>query len=245
MASASPSGWTFVRFGLLVTGEGEEQILPDFLRALTASGRATFKVLRRVPQLRPVTSPKKLPMVGTAKKLTTRDEEIALAGRPFLQNDPANVVVLVDDLESAGRPMRQAVFDRYRAGFDAILGADRGRAGVFFLVNMLEAYYFAHADAVNAALGAAVLWQDYPGDVEEIGHPKGELKRLFPGFDEIRDGQKIAKHLDLAHVLDRSETCASLRVLFSWCTRKMGEAEGAPFRLESGIKEPITAQQLA
>ena len=48
-------------------------------------------------------------------------------------------------------------------------------ASVHFLVNMLEAYYFAHAAATNGVLGTEL--EDFEGDVESIRHPKNDLKK--------------------------------------------------------------------
>lgn len=48
--------------------------------------------------------------------------------------------------------------------FDPILRANKSRASVHFLVNMLEAYYFADADRVNAVLATSL--QDDEGDIE-------------------------------------------------------------------------------
>ena len=46
------------------------------------------------------------------------------------------------------------VTDRYRRVLDTILSSSQSRrASVHFLVNMLEAYFFAHSDAVNSVLG--------------------------------------------------------------------------------------------
>jgi hypothetical protein len=34
--------WAFHQFGLLVTGKGEEDFIPSFLRTLTSDGNCTF-----------------------------------------------------------------------------------------------------------------------------------------------------------------------------------------------------------
>ena len=111
-----------------------------------------------------------------------------------------------------------------------------------FLVNMLEAYYFADAAAVNEHLGTSL--SDYAGDVEDVRHPKNEIKKLSPGFDEVRHGAAIVRTLDLEHVLDNPETCGSLRVLFAWCVKALGLTTGAQFRLDSGIMDVVTGPQL-
>ncbi len=79
---------------------------------------------------------------------------------------------------------------------------------------MLEAYYFADVKAVNAALGLDPPLEDFTGDVETIRHPKNELKRLYPAFDEIDDGGKILDRLDVEYILSRPATCAWLRGCF-------------------------------
>lgn len=84
-----------------------------------------------------------------------------------------------------------------------------------FFVNMIEAYYFADASAINAALRLQL--EDHAGDVEEIRHPKNELKRLNKGFKEIEHEREIVSKLDLNHILANPDTCASLRILAKWC----------------------------
>jgi hypothetical protein len=86
---------------------------------------------------------------------------------------------------------------------------------------MLEAYYFANSAATNRALGQPVLHGDYAGDVEDIPHPKNELKQRFPGFDERVNGSRIVPTLDLDHVLDNPVTCRFLRSLFGWCVERL------------------------
>jgi len=116
------------------------------------------------------------------------------------------------------------------------------RVAVHFLVNMLEAYYFAHAEAVNAVLGTNLA--DFEGDVETIRHPKTSLKQAEPNFDEIADGRKIVERLDLDKVLDNPDTCASLRALFRWCWRAKREDYSDRFQLRQGTCSPITGHQV-
>ena len=94
------------------------------------------------------------------------------------------------------------------------------RASVHFLVNMLEAYYFADAAAINGVLGTELI--DFEGDVETIRHPKNDLKKLSPGFDEVEHGRLILERLDVIHVLSNPSTCRSLRTLFGWCSKAIG-----------------------
>ena len=157
-------------------------------------------------------------MVGTGKTIPDKDtSEIGFEARKWLSRDSNNLLLLIDDLEAARRPIKQSVFDRYRSAIDELLRSqsDRERASVHFLVNMIEAYYFADTAAVNAVLNTRL--SDHPDDVEEIYHPKNDLKKCRPGFDEVRHGEKIIEKLDLEHVLDNPKTCGSLRVLFAWC----------------------------
>jgi hypothetical protein len=116
------------------------------------------------------------------------------------------------------------------------------RASVHFLVNMLEAYYFAHADAVNAVLGTQLA--DFAGDVETIRHPKNELKRHHPGFDEIDHGRAILERLDVPHILSNPETCRSLRTLFGWCSRAIGRESTDVYQLASGSYFEVTRPQI-
>lgn len=245
MADATaPARWRFYKIGLLVTGKGEEQFLPELLRAFTHAGTCTFQVVRRIRQLSPIHSHKRIrKMVGTGKAIPNEDEEIGLTARRWLKAGPDELLLLIDDLEHDRREQKHAIFERYRKAIDTLLLNDeqRARASVHFLVNMLEAYYFADTAAVNAVLGTSI--PDHAGDVEAIRHPKNELKALYRGFDEIAHGKAIVERLDLERVLGDPETCASLRVLFAWCARATRQEPGARFRLDSGAHDVVTGPQ--
>ena len=181
-------------------------------------------------------------MVGQGKTIPDKDaEEIGLPARRYLAARDS-FVVLVDDLEHHRAPQAEKVFRRYRDALDTMLLARKHRASVHFFVNMLEAYYFADAAAVNGVLGTRLA--DYDGDVETIRHPKGDLKSLVPGFDEVRDGEKIVRRLDVPHVLSDSTTCASLRTLFAWCSMAIGLDRHEMYCLERGTYNPITREQI-
>lgn len=244
--TAEPS-LRFFKIGLIVTGKGERSFMPTFLSALTHSGRCTFKVLSKIVQLSPVTSQKrKLNMVGTGKKIPDKDAaKIGIEARIWLNESDNNLVLLIDDMEYDRRKSKQAVYDRYRYALDTMLLSQnhRDRASVHFLVNMLEAYYFADTSAVNAVLGTSL--SDCEGDVEDIRHPKNDLKDLCHGFDEVKHGESIVKKLDLEHVLDNPKTCGSLRVLITWCQKSMGIEPDSRFRLDNGVHADVTSVQLA
>ncbi len=234
----------FFKFGLIVTGKGEQEFLPIFLSSLTKAGSCHFRVLRRVGQRSPRTAPwRELRVVGSSGRIPDKDsQEIGLPARRYLQEDEAALVLVVDDLEEARRASRDGVFRRYREALDHTLGPHYNRASVHFLVNMLEAYYFADPRAVREVLGIELAEPE--GDVEEIRHPKNELKRLARGFDEVIHGHEIVSSLDLERVLSNPQTCGSLRVLVRWCMKKMGENE-ARFCLATGIYDRITGSQLS
>lgn len=244
--TVAPSSWRFYKIGLLVTGKGEEQFLPELFRVLTRAGTCSFKVLRRIPQLSPISSPKRLrqTMKGDGRGLQSLDAEIGRAARNWLEQDASNLLLLIDDLEHARREKIHDVFRRYRTALDTMLRPEqRDRASVHFLVNMLEAYYFADAAAVNAVLGTSLA--DEVEDVENIHHPKNDLKKLYPGFDEVIHGEAIVKRLDVEHVLDDPQTCATLRVLFGWCVQATGGELGARFHLDSVVRDGVTGSQLS
>ena len=125
-------------------------------------------------------------MVGTGMRIPDRDaEQIGIPARRFLSST-GDFVLLVDDLEASRSDEVDAVFDRYRVALDTMLREDMSaKAAVHFLVNMLEAYYFADAKAVNEVLGTDL--EDFDGDVETIGHSKNELKALHARYDEGAD----------------------------------------------------------
>lgn len=246
MGDRAAPGWRFHKFGLLVTGEGEAEFLPSFFRSLMESGTCSFEVIRRIGQRSPLSSPRReLKMLGTGKIIPDKDqEEIGLPARHYIKkNGEHALVLLVDDLEHERRDVAREVFQRYREALDKLLLADRRRASVHFLVNMIEAYYFADAAAVNAELGTVL--PDHASDVEDIRNPKGELKKLVPGFDERSDGARIAARLDLRHVLSNPQSCASLRTLMAWCASAIGASLDDEYRLETGIYSVITGPQLS
>ena len=153
-------------------------------------------------------------MMGSGKQIPDRDaEEIGLPTRRFLSSAD-RYVLLIDDLEAKRSSDIQQVFDRYRCALDTILKDQAHRASVHFLVNMLEAYYFADTRAVNAVLGTDL--DDFEGDVETIRNPKRKLKNRWPGFDEREHGRRIVEQLNVLHVLSRSDACCSLRTIFAW-----------------------------
>ena len=242
--STDGRGWRFFRFGLIVTGKTEENCLPSLFRSISATGRCSFKVIRRIGQRSPIkSSGRRLRMIGAGKTIPDKDAEaIGFPARKFLSSE-THFVILVDDLEAGRSEEIRQIFDRHRLALDTILQPDQARrASVHFLVNMLEAYYFADARAVNAVLGTEL--EDYEGDVEAIRHPKNELKRLYRGFDEMEHGCRILDTLRVCHVLSRRDTCSSLRTMFAWICKAIGEPEGEAYQLLKGRYSDVTRDQL-
>ena len=147
-------------------------------------------------------------------------------------------VILVDDLESDRVAQAQQVFDRYRLALDTVLHGLSARASVHFLVNMLEAYFFADAAAINGVLGTDL--DDFDGDVETIPHPKNKLKSLHPAFDPMQHAPAILRALDTMHVLAKPDACASLRTLFGWAST----ATRAGVLIPQGARFPVTSPQI-
>ncbi|MDB9459737.1 DUF4276 family protein [Dolichospermum circinale CS-545/17] len=243
-------------FGLIVTGETEEEHLPSLLKNLTKTGICTFKIIRRIGQLSPRTSVKKhtLSVIGTNKKdLNQNQQIIGRTARDYLLKNPCRYLLLVDDLEKDRVNKAPQVFQVYREALDGILLAEKNRASVHFLANMIEAYYFADSHAINKALCLVTPLQDYPEDVEKIPHPKNELKKIYDRFDEKEDGGKILKLLRVEHILARPDTCAYLRTLFYWCYQVLQKHPDPeilePFQAEQyhfrgGILSQVTRKQL-
>jgi hypothetical protein len=238
----------FVRFGLLVTGEGEREFLPSMFRSLCGKASCHFEVIRKLDQLKPRTSTKKHPlrMPGRGGVIPTKDaEKIGFPARSWLREHGEDAfVMLIDDLEWDRRDDHQQIFDRYKAAFGVLPEADRARAGVFFLVMMVEAYYFADPVALEAALGVTPPALEVGEDVEHKRHPKNELKRLHPGFRERADGAKIVAKLDLERVLENPSTCRSLRTLVAWCYQALALECGESFQLAAGVRCPVTGGQV-
>ena len=171
---------TYFHFGLIVTGETEQQHLPKLFKSLMETGICNFRVIRRVGQLGAITSASRLEGLGNGKKILSEDEKIGLAARKYLMTDVCHFVLLIDDLEYDRRDQAQQIFDRYRLALDTVLNTLKHRASVHFMVNMLEAYYFANVTAINTVLGTSL--SDCGDDVETIRNPKSDLRQMHPKF---------------------------------------------------------------
>ena len=182
-------------------------------------------------------------MVGRGKKIPDRDEtEIGLPARFYLSSDD-RFVILIDDLEADRSGYIQEIFDRYRRALDTILVPSQAcRASVHFLVNMLEAYFFAHSDAVNSVLGTNL--DDYEGDVETIRNPKAEIKSIYDEYKAVDDGCRIIRRLAVPHVLSRRDACSSLRTMFAWVHKAIGEPESEIGQFLTGRRSDVTKAQI-
>ncbi len=250
VSTESPQ-WAYFRFGLIVTGETEQKYLPQLFKSLMATGICHFEVIRKIEQRSPKTSTgQNRTVVGTDQMIERKDElEIGLPARGYVNRSRCHFVLLIDDLEYSRRDQALAVFNLYRTVLDTVLSTLKHRASVHFLVNMLEAYYFADAQAINAVLETSL--SDYEGDVETIRNPKSDLRQRHPSFREIDDGGEILNQIDLEHVLSRPDTCASLRTLFAWCVKVLETYSDHDctdlydkYRLHDGIMSVITEPQL-
>ena len=173
--------WPFFHFGLLVTGRTEEKHIPKLFSSLQTQpevqGRCHFEVIRFINQRRPK---KKTPinMIGQDDKvIPDKAIHIGFATRKYINKSEYHYVLLIDDLEYEWKELIQDVFQLYRDIFDVILKKKKHRVAIHFFVYMLEAYYFADANAINLVLSTDL--KDYESDVETIRHPKDELKTLF------------------------------------------------------------------
>ena len=241
----------YFHFGVIVTGDTEREHLPKLFRSLMASKICHFEVIRKIDQRSPKTSTgQNRTVVGTDQMIERKDElEIGLPARGYVNRSRCHFVLLIDDLEYSRRDQALAVFNLYRTVLDTVLSTLKHRASVHFLVNMLEAYYFADAQAINAVLETSL--SDYEGDVETIRNPKSDLRQMYPSFREIDDGGEILSQIDIEHVLSRPDTCTSLRTLFAWCVEILAQHPNFDrvdfdnkYRLHDGIMSVITEPQL-
>jgi hypothetical protein len=241
--SGTDRDWRFIHFGLIVTGKTEEKCLPDLFRVMQATGACTFRVIRKIGQRSPRSEKRQLQMVGRGKMIPDKDEtEIGLPARFYLSSDD-RFVILIDDLEADRSSYIQEIFDRYRRALDTILVPSQAcRASVHFLVNMLEAYFFAHSDAVNSVLGTNL--DDYEGDVETIRNPRAEIKRIYDEYKVVDDGCRIIRRLAVPHVLSRRDACSSLRTMFAWVHKAIGEPESEIGQFLTGRRSDVTKAQI-
>ena len=182
-------------------------------------------------------------MVGSGKKIPDKDAtDIGFPARHFLSSDDS-FVLLVDDLEADRSHQIKETFDRYRFALDTILvPSQAGRASVHFLVNMLEAYFFADSAAVNSLLGTKL--DDYEGDVETIRNPKAWIKQMHPEYKVVDDGCRIVRRLSIPHVLSRTDACSSLRTMFAWVHKAVGEPESEIGQFLAGRLNDVTKEQI-
>lgn len=255
------AAWRFVKIGLVVTGEGERDFISAFLRPIAATGKCHFPIILQTGQRHALTETKERAYNATGKIIPDRDAAIGAKIRHWLASDESHYAIWLDDLESASRPDAARKFERMRKAVDTMLSKSellKPRFAVHFLVNMLEAYYFAHTSVVNAVnfqrdeveTPVYLQLQDHAGDCENLVHPKNELKRLVANigrgfsFDETLDGTVIVHRLDLDRILGSPATCRSLRTLVAWCWETIGEPRAERFRLTDGVYWNATAGQL-
>ena len=252
-ASTESPQWADFHFGLIVTGHTEEEHLPKLFESLKETRICNFKVIKKIEQRSPRTSsrPRRtFTVVGTDQQIPTTDwEEIGAPAIDHVNQSDYHFVILIDDLEYRRTDQAPEVFERYQDALNALPNTSRHRASVHFMVNMLEAYYFADARAINAVLGTAL--SDHEGDVETIRNPKSDLRELYPSFREINDGGRILDQIDIEYVLSRPDVCASLRTLFAWCVKVLEEYSdydctdlNDKYRLHEGKLSEITRTQL-
>lgn len=225
----------FLHVGLIVTGEAEEEHLTKLFGRIAATGLCSFKVLRRIGQLQPRSSVKRLEMVGQGGRIPTHAEKtISFPSRKFLRHEPGRLLLLIDDLEYKRRSRAEEIFELYRGAMDKLLADDeRRRASVHFLVYMLEAYFLADPRAVEESLG--IDCSPPTEDVETIRHAKTEIKKLYPSYREREHGGKILDAIDLGRVLGDPQTCAWLRASVAWLVQAL--RWGLDKSLHSGLDE--------
>lgn len=232
------------QFSLFVTGRGEKQHLPKLFKSVAESRICSFIVKEFIGQLHPITSPKRLAkMVGSGKMIPDKDfEKIGAPARRYINEDQCNRVIIVDDLEEDSRPNVMDKFNRYRLALNSALQDKKDRASVHFLVNMLEAYFFAHPDAVNIALGLEPPMKEWDGDVESIRHPKSELRKYAPNYHEIDSVGQILDMLDLDVILANPNHCAALRTCIKWIVGQLLDYPKKEYLVQQNFDERFHLQ---
>ncbi len=253
--------WRFVKFGLVVTGDGERDCLTDLFRPIMATGKCNFSVILQTGQRNPFSEKKALEYRLKGKLIPNKDENIVLQIRRWVSEDEAHSAIWLDDLESAQRPNAAAKYQRLRTAFDTMVSQVpllKRRFAVHFLVNMLEAYYFADVAALNilniqsdpSRPPANFSLSNHDGDCENLRHPKNELKRMAwdlasgCSFDEKAHAAPVLQCLDVDRVLGNPRTCRALRTLVAWCWETLGEERTERFQLRDGAYWNVTAGQL-
>lgn len=117
------NGWSFFKFGLIVTGDGERDFAPRLFKDLASTGKCTFVILRQTGQRNPISAKKQLAYIKTGKKIPDKDAEIICMARGWLLTDPSRRVIWLDDLESSQRQNAHSKFQRLRQALMLSLAA--------------------------------------------------------------------------------------------------------------------------
>ncbi len=258
-----------ITFGLLVTGKLEEggreggraqASLADLFRPIRNTGLCDLKVALRFNQWVPEKKEPPLTVRRSPepKSLPTFKQEIALKVRGWLENGQNRFLIFIDDGERARAATIGEVFADYRSTITALLPeAQHPRVAVHFLVNMIEAYYFADPERASEALGWSI--PRIGGDPEEIRNPYSDLieaaGRLGKDYGKKREtGERVLARIRLEEILKNPEHCGWLRAAVRWLVFSLENATDQPealeafgfrqlFHLESGKIAPLTGAQ--
>ena len=117
------------------------------------------------------------------------------------------------------------------------------QASVHFLVNMLEAYYFADTQAVNAVLGTDL--DDFEGDVETIRNPKSEVEGPLSWIQRKGTWTPDCRAIECSSTyFPRADACCSLRTILAWSYTAIEEPDCEIRPLLDGCHNEITKGQI-
>ena len=95
---------------------------------------------------------------------------------------------------------------------------------------------------MNSVLGTNL--DDCEDDVETIRNPKALLKKIHQGYKVDDDGCRIIRHLDVPHVLSRRDVCSSLRTMFAWVHKAIGEPDSEVAPYLAGRRSDVSKAQI-
>jgi hypothetical protein len=229
---------------IYVTGESEEACLETFFHALCDHtdekgdfSKIHFKVVERFQQF-----PAK-PSTKTKIKDASREEELGIRIRADLRRQQQlkrdAYVIILDDLEWDRREAFAILLERYLKAYEVLPAQNRWRGSAFYLIMMLEAYFWADLEATSKTLQIELTKQ--AGDPEAIRHPKNDLNAEIRShskntcsYKEIDDSLAIARAIDLKLILSDKAACCSLRAIVRWCTLAAQRPLTEDYQLQEG-----------
>lgn len=232
---------------MVVTGHAEAEVIPAWVgRIVQGFGQPVRPRLLRTSERPRERIRKRGGLAEPVRKHLEIVQTIGTLRRPYS-------LLVIDDLEHDDRAHATPGLQYWRNLLQGFAAQRDVSVGVHFLVNMLEAYFFAQASKINEHYRERnqieLSLRDHLGDVENLPSPKGTLKDHIAvhrgcGYSETDDGVQISRRVDLKVVLQDPMKCRSLRTLVAWIHEQAGQPRGDDYQLANGQYWDVTVDQL-